>query len=80
MPRVLNRGVPSLYEGIGTSNVGIPSGNSAVLGPVPGLSITTLKAPASESSTGTCCSSIVEYECARLWRGSCVGDFDGGKY
>jgi hypothetical protein len=73
VPRVLNLGVPSLYEGIGTSRVGMPSKLSRDLGPVPGLSITTLNAPTSESRTGRCCSSMVEYECAR-WR---CGFWDG---
>ena len=60
VPRVLNLGVPSLYEGMGTSSVGMPTNSSAGLGPVPGLSITTLNAPTSESSTGNCCSSAVD--------------------
>jgi hypothetical protein len=49
VPLVLNRGVPSLYEGIGTDKAGIPLTVSSGFGPVPGLSITTLKAPTSES-------------------------------
>ncbi len=67
VPLILNLGVPNLYEGIGTSNVGIASNASSCFDPVPGLSITTLNAPASESLTGICCSSIVEKEWPRLW-------------
>jgi hypothetical protein len=80
VPRMLNLGVPSLYEGIGTSKVGIPTNGSGSLGPLPGLSITTLNAPASESRTGACCSSMVEYEWARLWRTGWVGVAVGEKY
>jgi hypothetical protein len=66
VPFMLNLGVPSLYEGMGTSSVGIVSKVSMTFVPVFGLSMTTLNAPASESLTGPCCSSMVENEWARL--------------
>jgi hypothetical protein len=49
VPFVLNRGVPSLYEGMGTDKAGMPSKFFGIFGHVPGRSITTLKAPTSES-------------------------------
>lgn len=83
---MLNLGVPNLYEGIGTSSVGIsPESCVAVLGrPLlePGRSITILKVPSFPSCKVLYWSStVVEYECARLWaaRGS-VADFVFWKY
>jgi hypothetical protein len=64
VPRRLNRGVPSRYDGIGTSRLGTaPEGSSAFV-PVAGRSMTTLNTPASESCANAC-SSTVEQECAR---------------
>lgn len=60
VPRVLKRGVPSLYVGIGTCSRGNDD-VSAVFGrPKGALSMTTLKVPGSLLSDVTVCSSTVE--------------------
>lgn len=69
VPRTLNLGVPSLYDGIGTSSAGTPFPGMAVFARVPGRSITILKAPTSESCSDVKFSSIVEWEydlCGRI--------------
>src|SRR5258706_15621055 len=65
VPRILNLGVPNLYDGIGISRNGTPEGDSSAdLGrvAVPGLSMMTLKAPISECCMAPCWSSRVENE------------------
>lgn len=71
VPLVLKRGEPSLYDGIGTSRVGVRWWPPDVFGLFPfavGRSITTLNAPKSESFIADRWSSTVEQECVLLCR------------